>query len=58
MIVGGESGPGCRPLEVAWVDQLRDQCRAVGTAMFFKQTGEKLARQMKFKSKKGGDAKA
>ena len=56
VIVGGESGPGCRPMEIAWVEQIRERCRQFGTAMFFKQTGEKLARRHKFKSKKGGDA--
>ncbi len=28
VIVGGESGPGARPMEAAWVRSLRDQCRA------------------------------
>lgn len=56
VIVGGESGPGCRPMEVEWVAEIREACRRHGTAMFFKQTGEKLARRLKLKSKKGGDA--
>jgi protein gp37 len=38
-IVGGESGPGARPLEQAWIEQIRASCRAAGTAFFFKQWG-------------------
>lgn len=37
LIVGGESGPGARPLEVAWVRDLRDRCQAAGVAFFLKQ---------------------
>ncbi len=40
VIVGGESGPGARPMHPAWVRSLRDQCAAAGTAFFFKQWGE------------------
>lgn len=36
-IVGGESGPGARPMEAAWVRSLRDQCRLYNTRFFFKQ---------------------
>lgn len=39
VIVGGESGPGARPLRQEWVIQLRDQCRHRGVAFFFKQWG-------------------
>jgi protein gp37 len=39
LIAGGESGPGCRPVDPAWVRSLRDQCIADGTAFFFKQWG-------------------
>jgi protein gp37 len=39
VIVGGESGPGARPVEAAWVADLRDQCVAAGVAFFFKQWG-------------------
>jgi protein gp37 len=56
VIVGGESGPGCRPMEIGWVMQIKERCDAAGVPLFFKQTGERLARQMRFKSKKGGDA--
>ena len=39
MIVGGESGPGARPMEAAWVRSLERQCRASNVAFFFKQWG-------------------
>jgi protein gp37 len=38
-IVGGESGPGARPLESAWIEQIEQQCRTHGAAFFFKQWG-------------------
>lgn len=40
VIVGGESGPGARPMHPQWARDLRDQCRASGVAYFFKQWGE------------------
>lgn len=39
VIVGGESGPGARPVDGDWVRSLRDQCEASGEAFFFKQWG-------------------
>ncbi|KRE02568.1 hypothetical protein ASE61_14910 [Bosea sp. Root670] len=39
IIVGGESGPGARPMHPDWPRQIRDQCAAAGTAFFFKQWG-------------------
>lgn len=39
VIVGGESGPGARPLAAAWVRSLRDQCAAAAVPFFFKQWG-------------------
>jgi protein gp37 len=39
VIVGGESGPGARPLHVDWGREIRDQCLTQGTAFFFKQWG-------------------
>ncbi|UGY01931.1 DUF5131 family protein [Bradyrhizobium quebecense] len=38
-IVGGESGPGARPMKPAWVDEIEAACRRHGTAFFFKQWG-------------------
>ena len=39
VIVGGESGPGARPLAEPWALDLRDQCRNAGVPFFFKQWG-------------------
>jgi protein gp37 len=39
VIVGGESGPGARPIHPDWVKSLRDQAEAAGVAFFFKQWG-------------------
>jgi protein gp37 len=39
VIVGGESGPGARPLEQDWVRDIRDQCQRAGVPFFFKQWG-------------------
>ncbi|HEX8402794.1 MAG TPA: phage Gp37/Gp68 family protein [Allosphingosinicella sp.] len=39
VIVGGESGPGARPMEEAWVREVKAQCDAQGVAFFFKQWG-------------------
>jgi protein gp37 len=39
VIVGGESGPRARPIEKAWVVEIREQCLAVGVPFFFKQWG-------------------
>jgi protein gp37 len=39
VIVGGESGPGARPMEPAWALSLRDQCEDAGVPFFFKQWG-------------------
>ncbi|ARO25012.1 phage Gp37/Gp68 family protein [Rhizobium sp. S9] len=38
-IAGGESGPGARPMEAAWVRSIRDQCVAANVAFHFKQWG-------------------
>ncbi len=39
VIVGGESGPGARPMEKEWVIDVRDQCTSAGVPFFFKQWG-------------------
>ncbi|ACL05943.1 Gp37Gp68 family protein [Desulfatibacillum aliphaticivorans] len=39
VIVGGESGPGSRPMEKEWVCDIRDQCCEAGVKFFFKQWG-------------------
>lgn len=42
VVVGGESGPGARPMSPAWVRSIRDQCQAASVPFFFKQWGEWL----------------
>lgn len=37
VIVGGESGPGFRPLNLDWVREIRDRCVTAGVPFFFKQ---------------------
>lgn len=39
IIVGGESGPGARPMQPAWVESLLAQCRQARIPFFFKQWG-------------------
>ncbi len=39
VIVGGESGPGARPMDADWVREIRDQCLRAGVPFFFKQWG-------------------
>ena len=41
VIVGGESGPGARPMAEAWALDIRDQCHRAGVPFFFKQWGGK-----------------
>ncbi len=49
-IVGGESGPGARPINPLWVTDIRDQCLEANVAFFFKQWGgvfkKKTGRQL------------
>jgi protein gp37 len=63
VICGGESGSGARFMHPAWARALRDECRAVGVAFFFKQmTGKKpiptdlLVRQFPKRVAGGGNA--
>ena len=41
VIVGGESGPKARPMDPAWVQEIRDQCLDAAVPFFFKQWGGK-----------------
>jgi protein gp37 len=41
-IVGGESGPGARPMHPDWVRSIRDQCKAADVPFFFKGWGDWL----------------
>lgn len=47
VIVGGESGPNARPMQLEWARSMRDQCIAQGIPFFFKQWGG-------FRPKSGG----
>lgn len=42
VIVGGESGPGARPMHPDWARSLRDQCASAGVDFHFKQWGDWL----------------
>ncbi|HOU09262.1 MAG TPA: DUF5131 family protein [Clostridiales bacterium] len=44
---GGESGPGARACDYAWVLDLRRQCAAAGVAFHFKQTGARFVKDGK-----------
>jgi hypothetical protein len=39
LVVGGESGPGARPIQQSWVVSIRDQCQDARVPFFFKQWG-------------------
>ena len=39
VIVGGESGPGARPMQSGWVESILQQCEAQNIPFFFKQWG-------------------
>lgn len=43
VIVGGESGPGARPCELAWIRSVVGQCRAANVPVFVKQLGSRFA---------------
>lgn len=67
VIVGGESGPGARPCNVAWVRDIVRQCAEAGVACFVKQLGANVVQSwddpsinpstfaVKLKHPKGGD---
>lgn len=65
VIVGGESGPGARPCNVAWIRSIVGQCKAAGVPCFVKQLGSQPRCQniigeppwgeLNLKHKKGGD---
>ncbi len=44
VIVGGESGPRHRPIDAAWVRDIRQQCRRARVAFFFKQWGGQVSK--------------
>ena len=43
LIVGGESGPGARPCDVAWLRSAVAQCKAAGVPVFVKQLGARAS---------------
>ncbi len=58
VIVGGESGPGARPCDLAWVHSIVMQCENAGVACFVKQAGSHVIQsgeRRKKADKKGGD---
>lgn len=54
VIVGGESGPGARPMDPKWVLDIQKQCKRNGVPFFFKQWGgfnkKKTGRELKGKT--------
>ena len=46
LIAGGESGPRCRQISYAWVDDLRERCADKGVAFFFKQWGGRTPKSL------------
>lgn len=55
LIVGGESGPGARPTEMAWLDAAVHAGYLAGAAVFVKQLGSPWAKAAGAKHPKGGD---
>lgn len=57
VIVGGESGNGARPFDLAWARSLRDQCAAARVSCFVKQIGANAVGEIGFRyaDRKGGD---
>jgi protein gp37 len=55
VIVGGESGPGARPMRQEWAESLQAQCKEASVAFFFKQMGSAWAKEAGTASLKGED---
>ena len=55
VIVGGESGPGARPIAIEWVRDLIEQCRSAQTPIFVKQLGTAWSKAEGAEDRKGGD---
>ncbi len=47
VIAGGESGPGARPMDIAWVETIARQCAASNTAFFMKQLSQASSHEYK-----------
>ena len=54
VIVGGESGPGARPMDKEWVLSIREQCRSHGIPFVFKQWGRRTKKE-EWKTAGGAD---
>lgn len=58
IVVGGESGPGARPFDLAWARSTIAQCREAGVRTFFKQAGAHPildGERLRLRDRKGGD---
>jgi len=55
VIIGGESGPNARPMDLAWVIDILAQCRAANIPAFVKQLGSHWAKRVGATHGKGGD---
>lgn len=55
VVVGGESGPGARPMDIEWAESILDQCYHAEVPVYFKQTGAVLARELCLKDRTGAD---
>ena len=54
VIVGGESSPKARRMDLAWARKVQMEClKQPGVAFFFKQTGSVLAKELGLHNKKG-----
>ena len=56
VVVGGESGPEARPMELDWVRDIRAQCQTAGVPMFLKQLGGRGDKRGKDKALLDGEA--
>lgn len=59
VIVGGESGPAARPMQITWARSILEQCRAAGVSCFVKQLGADPVWDdgafLNLRDRKGGD---
>ena len=58
VIVGGQSGPGSKPFDVAWIESIKAQCQQSRAAFFVKQLGAKpvaAGKPIHLKDEHGGD---
>lgn len=53
VIVGGESGPGARTMQLTWATDVMEQCRRSSTPFFMKQLGAVMAKKLKKATHKG-----